>query len=129
MKIKCIDHISINTLDIQQSIDFYEYYFGFKEIERADMGEIELVYLKIDEHARLELFNLHGVTIDKDREETSKGLRHIAFKVDDIEAWNRDFKKKNAPFTMEITKMKPIRSIGILIEDPNGVIIELIERY
>lgn len=129
MKINGIDHISINTIDINESIAFYDRYFGFKEETRADMGSLDLIYLRIDDKTMLELFDLRGATIDEVNAENNKGLRHLAFAVDDIEAWNKSLKEKGAIFTMELTTMEPIRSKGILIEDPNGVTIELVERY
>ncbi|MBR0085280.1 MAG: VOC family protein, partial [Lachnospiraceae bacterium] len=45
MKINKIDHIAVNTLDIEESVAFYTRMFGFKEIKRADMGALTLVYL------------------------------------------------------------------------------------
>ena len=60
MKIDRIDHIAINTLDIEESVKYYEEMFGFRQVSRADMGECILVYLEINPGSYLELFDLKG---------------------------------------------------------------------
>jgi len=129
MKINHVDHIAINTIDIDESIEYYKKMFGFDLVKRVDMGTCELVYMKVNDNTSLELFNLHGSCERGAVPEAMQGLRHIAFQVDDIKAWNEALKAKGAEFTMELTRMKPIRMDGILIRDPNGVIIELSAGY
>lgn len=129
MKINHVDHIAINTKNIDESVAYYKKMFGFEEIYRADMGALDLVYLKVNENTRLELFDLRGNCEEGCVSENLQGLRHIAFHVDDINAWNEALKEKGAEFTMELTRMEPIRCDGILIKDPNGVIIELSAGY
>ncbi len=129
MKINGIDHIAINTIDIEESVKFYEDMFGFKEVSRADMGDLTLVYLEIKPGSFLELFDLRGNCETGSRPEGLQGLRHIAFDVDDIKAWEKRLKEKNAVFTMELTRMEPIHKDGILIQDPNGTIVELSADY
>jgi catechol 2,3-dioxygenase-like lactoylglutathione lyase family enzyme len=130
MKINHVEHIAINTIDIDESIAYYKKMFGFELVKRVDMGSCELVYLKVDERTKLELFNLRGNCEQGDvANESMQGLRHIAFQVDDINAWNNTLKDRGAEFTMELTRMEPIRMDGILIRDPNGVIIELCASY
>ncbi len=129
MKIDRIDHIAINTLDIEESVKYYEEMFGFRQVSRADMGECILVYLEINPGSYLELFDLKGTCEEGDTPEKRQGLRHIAFHVDDIKAWEKRLKEKNAEITMELTRMEPIQKDGILIRDPNGVIIELSAEY
>lgn len=129
MKIDRIDHIAINTLDIEESVRYYQEMFGFQEVNRADMGECVLVYLEINPGSYLELFDLKGACERGNVPETMQGLRHIAFHVDDIKAWEKSLKEKNAKFLMELTRMEPIRKDGILIQDPNGAVIELSADY
>ena len=129
MELKKVDHIGINTLDIERSVQFYEEMFGFKEINRADMGEVTLVYMEAFPGFSLELFDLRGNTEAGERPENLQGLRHFAFYVDDIQAWNKKLKEKKADFVMELTKMDQIKRYGILIKDPDGVIIELTSSY
>ena len=127
MKIENVHHIAINTLDIEKSVAYYEKMFGFKEESRADMGDCTLVYLKVCQGTYLELFDLRGGCERGTRPEALQGLRHIAFGCEDIEAWNAALKEKGAKFTMELCDMEQIGKRGLLIEDPNGVILELSE--
>ncbi len=129
MKISNIDHIAINTADIEESVEYYYNVFGFREVSRADMGNVTLVYLEICPGSYIELFDLRGECEMGGTPENLQGLRHIAFHVDDIEECSRRLKDKNADFVMELTRMEPIRKDGILIRDPNGVIIELSADY
>lgn len=129
MKINKIDHIAINTLDINESVQYYEKMFGFKEVSRADMGGCILVYLETSPGSYLELFDLKGSCEKGSVSENLQGLRHIAFHVDDIKAWEKHLKDNNAEFTMELTRMEQIKKDGILIKDPNGVIVELSADY
>lgn len=129
MKVNRIDHIAINTIDIEKSVRYYEEMFGFREISRADMGGCILVYLETSPGAYLELFDLKGTCEKGSVPENLQGLRHIAFHVDDIKGWERHLKDKKADITMELTRMEPIQKDGILIRDPNGVIIELSADY
>lgn len=127
MKLNQVHHIAINTLDIEASVTFYREMFGFEEASRADMGNCILVYLKVCEGSYLELFDLKGACEAGCVTENQQGLRHIAFDVEDIEAWNAALKAKHADFAMELCEMEPIRKKGLLIRDPNGAIIELCE--
>ncbi|MDO4343538.1 MAG: VOC family protein [Eubacteriales bacterium] len=129
MKINRIDHIAVNTVNIEESVKYYEEMFGFKETSRADMGNVILVYMEVCPGSYLELFDLKGNCEKGTVPEEMQGLRHIAFHVDDIKAWEKRLKEKNAEFTMELTRMEPIHKDGILIRDPNGVIVELSADY
>ena len=129
MTIERVNHIAINTKDIDESIEYYKRVFGFDEVFRADMGVCELIYLKVNEQTTLELFDLRGACEEGVASESKMGLRHVAFQVDDINAWNDRLKENGATFKMELTRMENIRSEGLLVCDPNGVIIELCKGY
>ena len=129
MKINRIDHIAVNTLDIEESVAFYKRMFGFKEIKRADMGELTLVYLEICEGSYIELFDLRGACEKGERPEALQGVRHFSLDVDDLRAWEAHLKKEGAEFTLEYCRMEPIRKDGIIIKDPNGTLIELNADY
>ncbi len=125
MKISHIDHIAVNTYDIEKSVDFYSKVFGFTETARVDMGECVLVYMKIDNHSAMELFDLKGLCKMNKGEENLRGVRHIAFHVDDIEGWDRKLKELRVKYLMELTCLKQINQRCLLVEDPDGVVIEL----
>ncbi len=127
MKINHVQHIAINTIDIEKSIAFYSDILGFTPCQNADMGEVTLVYLKVSENAYMELFDLRGGATNEAVSEANSGLRHIAFDVDDLAAWNDMLKTRHIPFLTEVTEMPQIGKRALLIADPNGVVIELCE--
>ena len=129
LKVNKVDHIAINTINIEESVSYYEKMFDFREVSRADMGACILVYMEVCPGTYLELFDLKGTCEEGTVPEAMQGLRHIAFYVEDIRAWEKHLKEEHADFTMELTRMEPIRKDGILIRDPNGVIIELSADY
>ncbi len=129
MKMTKVDHLGINTLDIEESVKYYTDMFDFRETGRADMGPLTLVYMENPEGIVLELYDLRGNVIPGERPEALQGFRHVAFFVDDIKAWNERLKSKGAEFTMELTRMPQIKRDGILVKDPNGYIIELTAEY
>ena len=85
LKVNKVDHIAINTINIEESVSYYE----------------------------------KGTCEEGTVPEAMQGLRHIAFYVEDIRAWEKHLKEEHADFTMELTRMEPIRKDGILIRDPN----------
>ena len=129
MKLRSVDHIGINTLDIEESVRFYTDVFGFRETGRADMGDLTLVYMETGTEMVLELYDLRGEVLRDELPEARQGFRHIAFYVEDIRAWTDRLKEKGVEFTMELTRRPQIRRDGILVKDPNGFIIELTSEY
>ncbi|MEX1307925.1 MAG: VOC family protein [Eubacteriales bacterium] len=127
MKINNIHHIAINTIDIDDSIRFYQDMLGLELTQRADMGFCELVYMKICDNEYLELFNLKQNCKTEPVDENNNGLRHIAFDVENIEQWYESLKSKNAKFIDELGTIEQIKKKYLLIEDPNKVVIELSE--
>ncbi len=80
-------HVALNCKDPIVTEKFYSNYFGFK---RARVIPIEnnqqIVFIKL-ENAYLELFPASGeapIQSDKDGP-THTGVRHLAFKVDDVD--------------------------------------------
>lgn len=127
MKINHVQHIAINTINIDESVAFYHYILGFEPCQSADMGTVTLIYLKVNETTYLELFDLRGGVTTESIAEANAGLRHIAFDVNDLSSWNDMLKAKHIPFLMEVTAMPQIGKRALLISDPNGVVIELCE--
>ena len=125
MKIKNIHHIAINTKDIGESVKFYEEIMGFRMQSKADMGDCILTYMKVSDQVFIELFDLKGKCLAGTLPETQAGLRHIAFEVDDLFSWNRFLKEKGIPFILEMTELKEIGKRVLLVQDPNGVVVEL----
>ena len=81
-----IDHIAINCIDLQRSLDFYERILGFKKLQTVDCGDFDILYFALPNGARLELFDYRGRNPEVVRRDDDNGLRHVAFQVDDVAA-------------------------------------------
>ena len=128
MKINEVNHIAINTLDINETIEFYKEALHLPLIEKVDCGDLMLAYMKIKENSFLELFDLKGNCKKGILPEEQQGLRHIAFEVEEITAWYEHLKKVKVKFVQHLTAFEPVGNNVILFEDPNGVVIELCEK-
>jgi len=127
MKINTVNHIAINTMHIEESIKFYTEVLNFKLKEKIDIGDCVLVYIEVNKDTSIELFDLKGACIDRTPTDEDRGLRHIAFAVEDIAAWNEHLKSKGATFKLDLCEFTPVKKNIILIEDPDKVVIELCE--
>ncbi len=127
MQIKEIDHIAVNTVDIEQSVRFYSEVLGFELLRRVPNGDNVLVYLKINDNSTMELFDHEKEIRYHEHPDSASGTAHIAFSVNDITAWNEHLKKHNVEFTLPLCALDHLGKNVLLFKDPNGVIIELSE--
>ena len=84
LKIRRIDHVSINVTDAARSYAFYGRILGLKQLQTVDCGEFDITYFALPDGGRLELFDYHGKNAPHHREESDAGLRHLAFEVEDV---------------------------------------------
>ena len=127
MKIKAIHHVAILTDDFEKSKKFYTEILGFtvlKETYREERKSYKLD-LAISGHYQIELFSFPEF---KERQSfpEAKGLRHLAFAVEDIEASVNELISKKVDVqgirTDELTKKR-----FCFFYDPNGQPLELYE--
>lgn len=127
MRINGIDHIAINTVDINQSVKFYTEVMGFELIKRVPNGDNTLVYMKINESSTIELFDHEKDIKYSEHPENASGTAHIALGVSGIKEWNEHLKKHNVEFTLPLCALGHLGKNVLLFKDPNGVVIELSE--
>lgn len=149
--ISAIDHINIVVSDLERSVKFYTELLGFKEINRVHMeGEWieEIVGLKgvtadvvfiasPDEDPKVELLCYRspaGDSIPANSLANTTGLRHIAFRVDDIQAAAKKLQDGGVKFLSEplavpasVMADNPIRKTLCYFHDPDGVLLEIAE--
>jgi glyoxylase I family protein len=127
MKIKAIHHVAILTDDYQKSKKFYTEVLGFtvlSETYREERRSYKLD-LAINDHYQLELFSFPEF---KERQSfpEAKGLRHLAFAVDNIEEAVSELIEKKVNVqgirTDELTNKR-----FCFFYDPNGQPLELYE--
>ena len=127
MKINRFDHIAVYTKDIDESVRFYSEVLGLKESRRVPNGDNVLVYMQINEHSAIELFDHEKPIRYAEHDDDTSGTAHFALDVTDIQAWNDHLIKHNVTFTVPLCRLEHLGKNVLLFKDPNGTIIELCE--
>jgi glyoxylase I family protein len=127
MKIKAIHHIAILTDDYLRSKAFYTEVLGFtviRETFRAERQSYKLD-LAIAGLYQIELFSFPDFR-ERGSYPEAKGLRHLAFAVDDVAAAAEELRSRGvvveAVRVDELTQKK-----FVFFTDPNGQPLELYE--
>lgn len=127
MKLNSIHHIAIIVSDYEKSKDFYVNKLEFSIIRenfRQERNDYKLD-LKVSDHIELEVFGIKNSPKRVSRPEAC-GLRHLCFKVENIEAVINELNKKGI-------ETEPIRideftnSKFTFFKDPDDLPIELHE--
>ncbi len=128
MNIQGIHHIAILTDNYESSKRFYTEVLGFeiiRETYRAERQSYKLD-LAIAGQYQVELFSFPEFR-ERGSYPEAKGLRHLAFAVDDVEAAAAELKTKNV-------RVEPVRTDEfthkkfVFFSDPNGQPLELYEK-
>ncbi|MSU55809.1 MAG: hypothetical protein EXS51_00655 [Candidatus Taylorbacteria bacterium] len=121
------NHVALSVNNLEGSVGFYEKHFGFV---------LDGIYEKLNgprfcflkrENVRLELFEFSDGAKPRDSQVDMKitGLRHIAFKVEDIREATQRLSKSGLSFG-PIEKGTSCKYYTFTT-DPNGISIELYE--
>lgn len=127
MKIKAIHHIAILTDEYERSKRFYTEVLGFEVIKETYRSERESykLDLAINGKYQIELFSFPDFKQRASFPE-QKGLRHLAFSVDDIDEAVTELIEKGVEVqgirTDELTNKR-----FCFFNDPNGQPLELYE--
>lgn len=128
MNIRSIHHIAILTDDYATSKRFYTEILGFeivRETYRAERKSYKLD-LAIAGRYQVELFSFPDFR-ERGSYPEAKGLRHLAFAVDDVDAAAAELRIKGV-------EVEPVRideltqKRFVFFSDPNGQPLELYER-
>ena len=128
MQIKHIHHVAILTDNYELSKHFYTETLGFKiiaETYRAERDSYKLD-LAINGLYQIELFSFPDYR-ERGSYPESKGLRHLAFTVNDVEASAAFLKSKN----VDVQDVRIDELTGkkfVFFMDPNGQPLELYEE-
>ena len=127
MNIKRIHHIAILTDDYQKSKTFYTEVLGF-EIIKETYREARQSYkldLSVNGQYQIELFSFPEYK-ERNSFPESKGLRHLAFEVDDVNAAVVELRNKNVDVQdVRIDELTGKRFA--FFYDPNGQPLEMYE--
>jgi len=125
-------HTSIRTSNIDKSINFYTRLMGLKLLSRLEIpqNDAEIAFLQDPDGkgARLELtfFRKQKNFVQAEYEE--RLFDHIAFEIKDMEETLSVMRKSKVTISDEPYKLGPTGPVIAFIEDPDGTLIELIER-
>jgi len=125
-------HTSIRTSDMDRSIDFYTRLMGLKLLSRREIpqNDAEIAFLQDPDGkgARLELtfFRKQKNFVQAEYEE--RVFDHIAFEIKDMEETLSVMRKSKVTISDEPYKLGPTGPVIAFVEDPDGALIELIER-
>ncbi len=125
-------HTSVRTSNMDKSIDFYNRLMGLKLLSRREIpqNDAEIAFLQDPEGkgARLELtwFRKQKKFVQAEYEE--RVFDHIAFEIKDMKQTIAIMQKNRITITDEPYKLGPTGPVIAFIEDPDGTLIELIER-
>lgn len=127
MKIAAIDHITINCNDLENSYRFYENVFGFERLNDVDMGDHALHYYQLP-GMKLELIEYKTHQKNWKICNTDTGIyRHFALCTDDLQEIKRRCEIGGYGINLQPTYLTQIGKTVMLIVDPNGVEIEVMQ--
>jgi glyoxylase I family protein len=128
LKIGKIDHIAINCIDIDKSLDFYGRILGFKKLQTVDCGDFDIIYFALAGGSRLELFDYHGKNQALSHKDSDSGLRHLAFEVEDVTAHEQLLRAEGVEITLPTCDLPNLGAKVLLFLDPNGITLEFCEK-
>lgn len=127
MRLSKIHHVAIITSDYAATKDFYVDKLGFgvvRETPRPERGDVKLD-LRVNDETELEIFIVKDSPERVTRPE-ARGLRHLAFKVDDVPEAVSWLKEKG--IECEPVRDDPLTGRRMtFFSDPDGLPIELHE--
>jgi len=125
-------HASIRTSNIDRSISFYTALLGLKLLSRREIprNNAEIAFLQDPEGkgATLELtfYRKQKRFIQADYED--RLFDHLAFEVKNMKKTLNAMEMEKVTITDEPFKLSPDGPLIAFVEDPDGTLIELIER-
>jgi lactoylglutathione lyase len=125
-------HTSIRTSNIDRSIDFYNRILGLTLQSRREIPQnnAEIAFLR-DPQAKgssLELTFYRNQRKFVQAEYENRVFDHLAFEVKDMEKTIAAMRNEKVTITDEPFKLSPTGPLIAFVEDPDGTLIELIER-
>ena len=125
-------HTSIRTSNMQRSIDFYTRILGLKLLNRREIPQnnAEIAFLQDPEGkgAKLELTLFRNQKKFIQAEYEDRLFDHLAFEIKNMEETIALMRKEKITITDEPFRLSPTGSLLAFVEDPDGTLIELIER-
>ena len=125
-------HTSIRTRNMDRSIGFYTKLIGLRLLSRQEIlqNNAEIAFLQDQDGkgAKLELTFYRKQKQFIQAEYEDRLFDHLAFEVEDISRTISTLRNEKVTITDEPFKLGPTGPVIAFIEDPDGTLIELIEK-
>jgi len=125
-------HTSIRSSDIERSIDFYTRIMGLRLISRREIpkNNAEIAFLQDPEGkgAKLELSFYRDQKKFVQADYGERLFDHLAFEIDNMDNFVSMLRREKVVITDEPFRLGQDGPIIAFIEDPDGTLIELIDR-
>ncbi len=125
-------HASIRTSNIDRSIDFYTRLMGLKLLSRKEIkhNNAEIAFLQdpAGKGGKLELTFYRNQKKFDQPEYADRLFDHLAFEVSDMAQTISVLQVEKVTITDEPFRFSPSGPLIAFIEDPDGTLIELIEK-
>jgi len=125
-------HTSIRTSNMKRSIDFYTRLLGLTVLSRREIPQnnAEIVFLQDPQAkgATLELTFYRDQKRFSQPDYEDRVFDHLAFEVKDMNKTMQVMRDAEVMITDEPFKLSATGSLIAFVEDPDGTLIELIER-
>ena len=129
MKFSGLDHITVNVKNLEQSEKFYGDLLGIEKTGFIDMGDHTLTYFRLPREVRLELIDYADKAAAGDIKETDTGIyRHFCLVTDSLSELYDSCKEKGVFVRKTPSYVEKLKAHTMLITDPNGVEIEIIQK-
>jgi lactoylglutathione lyase len=131
-KIVMFVHTSIRTSNLERSIVFYGKFFGLKVLSRREIKETnaEIAFLQDPQGKgctlELTLYKQQAKFTQPEYEE--RLFDHLGFEIKDMNQTLTAMRKENIVISDEPFQLGPNGPTIAFIEDPDGTLIELIQR-
>ncbi len=127
-----LTHTSIRTSNIERSIDFYTRLMELKLMGRHEIpqNDAEIAFLQDPgkKGSSLELTFYHNQRNFSQPDYEDRLFDHIAIEIRDMEKTISILRREKVTITDEPFRLRAGGSLIAFIEDPDGTLIELIER-
>jgi lactoylglutathione lyase len=124
-------HVSIRTSNMERSIGFYESYLGMKLVMRREIPQnnAEIAFLESENtNFKLELTWFKSQKKFEQEEYEDRMFDHLAFVTGDMDSMIEKMRVGGVTITDEPFTLGAAGSRIAFVEDPDGILIELIEK-
>ena len=125
-------HTSIRTSRMERSTDFYTRFLGLTVLSRKEIPEndAEIAFLRDPQSkgATLELTFYRNQKNFSQPDYEDRVFDHLAFEIENMNQTIEKMRKGNVTITDEPFMLSATGSLIAFVEDPDGTLIELIQR-